>query len=948
MYSELCAHNLIYPLEISDFPFFDSAAHSQVYGQLESAAATGFAALRVASESGGTAATVQAAGAGAGATAQVLTLLAAEIVPVDRSGNPVERPGWGPGDGAFSGVCLDGLPAPMACGSGASSSSSANNNKNNGGGANSASGALGLGEASLLRTPSVNHAVPPRNPTLDLALLAFARAFSQRYCTVSQLRHSRGSAAPVFQMIGETLSWIRPLPPHGSGGGKSTGRAGKALATPTMTSPASSVASGVGSLTITGSLDDLLDLEFVDEGTDWTADELMPLMFPVPRSATEIPLSPLARIVTFNARDAVGVILQLLSSSLTHWAHPDHRREPVLSAALELLHDMSTTYSVASTMWGLPAAAALLNSHTASPLGRDTRLAPFRRLYYECLASIVTRSRPAQPKLTALLLPLDAGFGLLAVELQRPAPDPRAAVLAHGLCTALHGLFAACSTRTNYLHVFEWAFPDYVALLTQAVEAWWGEADVLEAVLGLFVEMSDNRSSRIFFAPTSPAGVHFFKACALVVEVYCTRAAGVKAHADADATAALTAAVNAAGAGVNGAGAGAGGKGGSVGGLGINARGGVDAETDDDDDDNGEDTTAGTAGAKHGAAGGGDGGSNSAAARERYSNKISAAASCLEIAFRCLSGGFCPLGCLEAFNDPSLDRMLSSVLGFILTIDRADVLSRPELVAALFQLLDAAFESAPAALLKLPSDSFRACVQYLAAAAELYSGFPAGHALHKAHVFAIEALSNLFVFTKETTKLLEGSSRDAAFARGGGRGVSRGRQRAAGLVAQLQRQVGGVQDVLAALLSTVLTQFVFETGEVRGGALTRVVLPFIYTCSSAWAEYVDRLCAGAVSSAQADAAAAGSGAGAMSGAGVGGMSLAGVVSAEQRVGAIQTAAGEVAELARRCFEGGSSGGGGDGHGDGDDDDGTSIDAVTGTLMMFRKTVSECVRRPDGV
>jgi hypothetical protein len=906
------------------------------FSDTTAAAAGGFAALRAASEVGGGPDTAAAAGAGAGACAHILSLLSAEIVATDpATGEPVVRPGWGPHDGAFEGVNLRGIPAPVdpsrdigARGGGGSGSSGKGPSLTSppataeaAAAAAAAAEAKTVGEAFAYRVPLLNPHLPPRSAALDLGLLAFVRAFSQRYCTVSQLRHTRSAAtAPVFPMIGETLAWIRPLPSAAARAARAG--VGAPLPASAMASPATSMAGNnkgggaAGGAAGAGAFDGG-DFEFFDEEvTDWTADDYIAMMFPAPTSPHAPPQSPLAKLITFNARDAVGVLTELLTGTIYYWAHPAHRKEPVLAAALELLHDMASTYSIASALWGLPAAAALINAHTVSPLGRDTRLAPYRRLFYESITRITLRARPVLPRLATLQLPLDAGFGVLAAELQQPAPDARAAVLAHGLCVAVHGMFEACESRTSYMAVFNWAFPDYVALLTQAVEAYWAEADVLDSVLALFSEMSDNRCGRIYFPPTAPGGVLFFKACALVVETYCTRAAGVRKPTSA-AAAAVAAAAAATGA---------------VGGLGISATGAV---VDSDDDDNGDgDDAAGTAVGASGAAGGkggsggGGSGSGGATANERYSHKIKAAGACLELAYRCLDGGFCPLGALEAFHDPSVDRMLSSVVSFLLTIDTADVLSRPDLVNSLYKLLNAAFESAPGAVLKLPPEAFVRVVGYLAAAIELFSGFPAGHALARAYGHAVEALSHLFEFTRTTSKELGESPRDEAFLRGGVRSGARGRRlEAQQTVRLLQRQVAGAITVLSGLLAHVLTQFIFETGEVRG-VLTRVTLPFIYTCSVAWAGYVDALARGA-----ADAA-ADAGFGSARG------PAPGALDAGARIAALQQAAAEISDLAARVCEGAGP------DGAGDDDDGTSAgDNATMALMRFRETVVQLVRRP---
>ena len=62
-----------------------------------------------------------------------------------------------------------------------------------------------------------------------------------------------------------------------------------------------------------------------------------------------------------------------------------------------------------------------------------------------------------------------------------------------GLARDLRGVAFAFNTKTSYMMLFDWLYPNYTPVLQRAIEIWYSEPSVTTPVLKLMAELAQNR-----------------------------------------------------------------------------------------------------------------------------------------------------------------------------------------------------------------------------------------------------------------------------------------------------------------------------------------------------------------------------------------------------------------------------------------------------------------------
>lgn len=89
-----------------------------------------------------------------------------------------------------------------------------------------------------------------------------------------------------------------------------------------------------------------------------------------------------------------------------------------------------------------------------------------------------------------------------------------------GLARDLRGVAYAFNTKTSYMMLYDWLYPNYFPVLRRGVELWYHEPALTTPVLKLMCELAQNRSQRLQFDVSSPNGVLLFREISSLLVAY--------------------------------------------------------------------------------------------------------------------------------------------------------------------------------------------------------------------------------------------------------------------------------------------------------------------------------------------------------------------------------------------------------------------------------------------
>ncbi|PSN46003.1 Exportin-7 [Blattella germanica] len=246
----------------------------------------------------------------------------------------------------------------------------------------------------------------------------------------------------------------------------------------------------------------------------------------------------------------LSVFIRKIITNLKYWG----RSEQIISKTLQLLNDLSVGYSCVRKLVKLEEVQFMLNNHTSEHfpfLGNSVAVSEMRcrSMFYTSLGRLLMVDLGEdEDRFDSFMLPLTevktrdviscfaAAFesiGTMLASAETPvfaAEEAKKALI--GLARDLRGLAFAFNTKTSYMMLFDWIYPNYTPILLHAVDLWYHDPQVTTPVLKLFAELVQNRSQRLQFDVSSPNGILLFREASKVICSYGTHILSVEVPKD--------------------------------------------------------------------------------------------------------------------------------------------------------------------------------------------------------------------------------------------------------------------------------------------------------------------------------------------------------------------------------------------------------------------------------
>ncbi|XP_043505988.1 exportin-7 isoform X6 [Polistes fuscatus] len=222
----------------------------------------------------------------------------------------------------------------------------------------------------------------------------------------------------------------------------------------------------------------------------------------------------------------LSIFIRKIITNLKYWG----RSEQIISKTLQLLNDLSVGYSCVRKLVKLEEVQFMLNNHTREHfpfLGNNVAVTEMRcrSMFYTSLGRLLMVDLGEdEERFHTFMLPLTAALeslGQLMGAADTPlfaAEEAKKALI--GVARDLRGIAYAFTTKTSYMMLFDWIYPNYTPILLHAVELWHHEPQVTTPVLKLFAELVLNRSQRLQFDASSPNGILLFREASKVICSY--------------------------------------------------------------------------------------------------------------------------------------------------------------------------------------------------------------------------------------------------------------------------------------------------------------------------------------------------------------------------------------------------------------------------------------------
>ncbi|XP_076650962.1 ran-binding protein 16 isoform X3 [Halictus rubicundus] len=225
----------------------------------------------------------------------------------------------------------------------------------------------------------------------------------------------------------------------------------------------------------------------------------------------------------------LGILIRKIITNLKYWG----RSEQIISKTLKLLNDLSVGFSCVRKLVKLEEVQFMLNNHTGEHfpfLGNNVPVSEMRcrSMFYTSLGRLLMVDLGEdEERFHTFMLPLTGALESLGQLMGAADPSLFAAEEAKkaliGLARDLRGLAYAFNTKTSYMMLWDWIYPNYTPILLHAVELWHYEPQVTTPVLKLFAELAQNRSQRLQFDASSPNGILLFREASKVICSYGNR-----------------------------------------------------------------------------------------------------------------------------------------------------------------------------------------------------------------------------------------------------------------------------------------------------------------------------------------------------------------------------------------------------------------------------------------
>ncbi|XP_025828927.1 exportin-7 isoform X1 [Agrilus planipennis] len=243
----------------------------------------------------------------------------------------------------------------------------------------------------------------------------------------------------------------------------------------------------------------------------------------------------LSEVLGLNDEATVlSVFIRKIITNLKYWGRSEH----IISKTLQLLNDLSVGYICVRKLVKLEEVQFILNNHTSEHfpfLGNTVAISEMRcrSMFYTSLGRLLMVDLGEdEDRFHTFMLPLTASFeslGSLLTSADTPlyaADEAKAALI--GLARDLRGLAFSFNTKTSYMMLFDWLYPNYTPILLRAIELWYHDPQVTTPVLKLFAEIVQNRSQRLQFDVSSPNGILLFRETSKLICSYGSRILNVE------------------------------------------------------------------------------------------------------------------------------------------------------------------------------------------------------------------------------------------------------------------------------------------------------------------------------------------------------------------------------------------------------------------------------------
>ncbi|EGD78507.1 hypothetical protein PTSG_09205 [Salpingoeca rosetta] len=224
-----------------------------------------------------------------------------------------------------------------------------------------------------------------------------------------------------------------------------------------------------------------------------------------------------------NEMQLLDVIVQKIISNLRYCTNS----EDVIRETLDLLSEFCTPFNAVRKLVRLDSVQFLLANHTSEHFPfldymEDTRL---RTTYYQALGKVINHDFSAEDqRFERFMAPIGATADELARRILNAGPEAaqdhsaKRAIL--GLARDLRGLVTACVSKSSYMLMFDWIYPDRTPLFIKGVELWYDDPAVAVPCLKFMCEFVFSRNTRMSFGPSSPNGILLFRETSKMVVTY--------------------------------------------------------------------------------------------------------------------------------------------------------------------------------------------------------------------------------------------------------------------------------------------------------------------------------------------------------------------------------------------------------------------------------------------
>ncbi|KAG0183544.1 hypothetical protein DFQ29_002599 [Apophysomyces sp. BC1021] len=216
---------------------------------------------------------------------------------------------------------------------------------------------------------------------------------------------------------------------------------------------------------------------------------------------------------TFGIRDhpaMLNVIVRKIATNLQYWAD----NELVVRRSLELFQELTSGHNLLKHLRNTEMTQLILQNYTSSRFAflENEKQQRNREMYYQILCKLLFADDSIRElAFYEFMRPFTARFEALGslntIESFRQESVQRAL---REIFIDLRGFLLPIQDQRNFMYFFDWFYPDHMAILLRAIEAW-SPDPIVNTLLQFFAELVNNKSQRLHFNVSSPNGILLFR-----------------------------------------------------------------------------------------------------------------------------------------------------------------------------------------------------------------------------------------------------------------------------------------------------------------------------------------------------------------------------------------------------------------------------------------------------